>query len=322
VRWLNADAVPSPAVGKVQYRDGRAPRWGNGAVHRILREETYTGAAVAWKYRRISKDGRYEQRPRDEWVTMPEGTTPALIDPDTWRAVQGQLASNAAAAATRNAAREYLLRGLIACATCGRPMRSEPQGKGRIYRCSSREQPSGHCGGKSVPAEKVEAWVWSEIETVLGNESIIAAEVERQRKAGPDAALLADREAAARLAEKLDRQQERLVRRLAEGDGDDFPWELVEREIARTEQERKAARATLSELDARIEAQAASIVSLEDLQSYCRRVRDNLGSLDFAHRRHAVEALVERVEANGSDRASWRWVGSLPLNAGILSQTY
>jgi site-specific DNA recombinase len=322
MRRLNTEGVPAPSAGKVRFRDGREPRWGSGAVHRILREPAYTGAAVAWRYRRTNTAGGYEKRPRDEWVTMPEGTTPAIVSADSWQAVQARLASNAAAHATRNATRQYLLRGLIACATCGRPMRSEPQGQsGRIYRCSSREQPTGHCGGKSVPATKVEAWVWSEIEAILGDESIIAAEVERQRKAGLDAALLADREAAARLADKLDRQQERLVRRLADAEGDEFPWELLEREIARTEQERRSARDALAELDARIGAQEAAIVRLDDLRAYCGRVRDNLGSLDFEHRRAAVEALIERVDANGADRDSWRLVGSLPLNAGIVSRS-
>ena len=100
VRRLNDDGIPSPAAGKLRFRDGRAPRWGNGVMHRILREQAYTGAAVAWKYRRTNKTGGFEKRPPEEWIALPEGATPAIVSAAEWQAVQARLASNSAAAAT------------------------------------------------------------------------------------------------------------------------------------------------------------------------------------------------------------------------------
>ena len=319
IRRLTRDGVVPPSVGKMVFKDGRVPRWGHGAVHRILRESAYKGEAVAWRYQRAGKGGSYLRRPEAEWVRLPENTTPAIVSPELWQAVQGRLdTAVAAAAVTRNAARPYLLRGLIVCAVCGKAMRSSPEKGRRVYRCSSRETHAGACGGKRVPAEAIEAWLWSEVETILGDESIIAGEVERQRLAGPDASLAADRDAAARLLAKLDRQQERNVRRLAEA-GEDFPTDLLEREVARLEQERKAARGALAEVEARLAAQDAAIVRLDDLRAYCATVRANLSSLDFASRRDAVEALVERVAADGSDPSGWQMVGSIPAGAGITS---
>ena len=96
--------------------------------------------------------------------------------------------------------------------------------------------------------------------------------------------------------------------------------------MARVEQERKAARASLAEADARLTAQAAATVRLDDLRAYCATVRTNLTALDFASRRDAVEALVERVVANGTNRSDWQMVGSIPVaaagNASISSGRY
>jgi hypothetical protein len=71
------------------------------------------------------------------------------------------------------------------------------------------------------------------IEAILRDPATIVAEVERRRASGPDAPLTQTRDTAARLLAKLDKQRERLVRRYAEADDESFPWELVEREIAR-----------------------------------------------------------------------------------------
>ena len=320
VRHLNDEGFLAPSAGKVTYKDGRTARWGNGCVHRILREEAYKGETVAWRYQREGKRGGYKRRAEAEWIRLPEGTTPPIIASEIWAAVQERLAGNAAAQATRNAARPYLLRGLVSCAVCGKPMRSAPEHDRRVYRCSSRETPTGACGGKRVPAEPIEAWVWSEIEGVLSRPEIIAAEVERQRAGSPDPGLAADRDAVTRMLIKLERQQERNVRKLAEAD-DDFPTDILEREIARIEQERKATRTALAEADVRLAAQNAAVVRLDDLRISCERVRANLTELDFAHRRDAVVALVERVVADGSDRTTWRLEGSIPVDAGITSST-
>jgi len=318
VRRLNGDGVPPPSAGKMVYKDGRTPRWGNGAVHRILREPAYKGEGIAWRRQSTGKNGGSIVRPEAEWVKMPEGTTPAVIAPETFAAVQTRMdAASVAAAATRNTARPYLLRGLMVCGVCGRAMRSCPEKDRRVYRCASRETPAGACGGRRVPAEAVEAWLWSEIEPILENPGIIAAEVARQREAGPEPTLAADREAADRLLTKLDRQQERNVRRLAEA-GDDFPVDLLEREIARVEGERKSLRATLTDIDARVASREATVVRLDDLQAYCATVRANLKAVDFTGKREAVEALVERVIANGGDPIGWKMLGSIPCPpAGI-----
>jgi site-specific DNA recombinase len=314
-RQLSREAIPVPSSGKRVYKDGRVCRWNPSTLYRILGDPSYKGDTLLWR-RRSRGDGRsWQFRDESEWVRLPEGTTPAIVTIETWAAAQARLKVGTSAQ-TRNTVRPYLLRGVIFCSVCGCRMHASPERGRPMYRCSSRDRIGWPCGGKRVPGADVEWWAWSQLETILRDPSTIITEIERRQQNGPDATLQNSRESAARMLVKLEKQRERLVRRYAEAGDDDFPWELVEREIARVESERRAAQATVAEIDARVAEQEQAIVQLDALRSYCDRVGANLDAADFAIKRNAVEALVERIEANGRE---WTLIGSIPTNieAGI-----
>ncbi len=318
-RTLNADDVPAPSAGKRAYKDGRVCKWNPSTLYRILTEPAYKGETILWRRRSRGSGKMWAYRDESEWVLLPEGTTPPIVAGEAWDAAQARLAATTAAQ-TRNTARPYLLRGMLYCSVCGCRMHSSPEHGRLTYRCSSRDRLGAPCGGSRVPGADVEAWAWEHIEAILRDPSTIIAEVERRRLNGPDVTLLATRETASRMLAKLERQRERLVRRYAEAENDTFPWELVEREISRVESERRTAQAALAEIDARIAEQERSIVQLDEVRTYFDRVGVNLGGADFATKRNAVEALVERIEANGRE---WTLIGSIPTGAigGVLSHS-
>jgi len=322
---LNREGVPSPAAGKRTFtpEGGKSPRWGTTALHRILTNPEYKGEPFVWRYQsaRTKTGPRGVDRHPSQWLRMPEGVTPAIVEPATWEAARARRETNRGEA-TRNEARPYLLRGFAYCAVCG--VRLSPQrekGTYLVYRCGSRDMARGACGGKRVPGDKLEAWAWEQVEAVLNRPEIVAAEVERQRQEGPDRSLVADLKATELVADKLGTQLERLARKLAEAD-DGFPTDVIEREMVRIEGERKAAAARAAELRSMVGEQEAQLVRLDSLEAYCERVRVNAAALDFAGKRDAVEWLVERVVANGTDPASWRVEFAIPLNSpGVTSIT-
>ena len=113
---------------------------------------------------------------------------------------------------------------------------------------------------------------------------------------------------------KTEKQRDRLVRRFADADDDSgVPWELLEREVARLESERRSLVAALADIDARLAQQEATTIQLDAVHDYCATVAINLDTADFATKRTAVEALVERVDANGRE---WGLVG--PSQPGPL----
>jgi site-specific DNA recombinase len=284
------------------------PHWGKGQVRKMLCNPAYKGESVAWRY---TGGGRI--RSSEEWIPLPAGTTPAIVSRALWETVQDRLKVNRGAD-VRNQKRPYLLRGLIFCGICQRRMRSSPEHTLRTYRCSSRETASGPCGGQRVRAVDVEAWAWEEVSAILRDPSLIAAELNRRRAEGPDPTLLANREATQRALAKLEKQQERLVRHFREADDDTFPWDLVKREIAQTEQQKGQLRATLAELDQRLVEQQVMVEQLDALAAYCARVVQNLECFDFDGRRLALEALGVRITASGR---RWQLHVSIPIEAAV-----
>ncbi len=322
---LNKEGVPSPSAGKREFtpEGGKSPRWGTTALQRILTNPEYKGETFVWRYQSVkTKSGsRGVDRDRSEWLRMPDGVTPAIVDPAVWEAARVRRKNNRGEA-TRNEARPFLLRGFAYCAVCG--VRLSPQrekGTYAVYRCGSRDMARGACGGKRVPGEKLEAWVWEQVEAVLRNPAIVAAEVERQRQEGPDRSLVADLEATERVVERLTKQQEKLARRLADVD-DGFPTDFIEREMVRIEGERKGAISRAAQLRGMIGQQEAQLVRLDSLEEYCERVRSNLGGFNLAAKRDAVEALVERVVADGIEPKGWSIELAIPAEpAGDLALT-
>ena len=305
VRRLNETGIPAPSAGKITYADPtREPRWGQGQIRRILTEPAYNGETIEWR----NQEG-VGIRPEAEWIRLPAGTTPAIIDPVVWARAQERRRINKGAD-TRNNVRPYLLRSRIVCAVCGLPMRTSPEHSDRVYRCASREKPSGACGGKRVPAAAVETWAWEQIATYLRDPTLIAAELKRQQEEGPDQSTLADRETTQRHLAKLERQQGKLLRAFREADEAILPWELIQRELAHIEQEKSTLHTVLADIDARLAAQQAAIDQLASVTTYCQRVAQNIDDFGFDEKRLALEALDVTVVANGRQ---WRIRGSIPF---------
>lgn len=154
-RALNERNVPSPAAhdpGRNRHRIGTV--WTLRTVAEILANPRYTGRQV-WNRQRtdhhetVPGDKRTSLgttrawNPRSEWVISQRPAHPALVDEADFLAVQKV---TAIAAPKGQAARTYLLTGLLICAVCGR--RLEPHWvHGRAgYRCRhgrSSAQPRG-----------------------------------------------------------------------------------------------------------------------------------------------------------------------------------
>lgn len=310
-RRLNEEGVPPPSAGKATYSDTtRVPRWVEAQVHRLLKNPAYKGEGYTWRFR-ATKANRDLFRPREEWLPLAEGVTPAIVSPQLWQAAQDQLAANTGAE-TRNARDPYLLRGHIYCAVCGSRMYANG-GSRRVYRCSSRDKASGPCGGTPVPASAIEDRLWAELSEAIRDPARIHDQWQQARETGPDPVLTKDRERITGQLDRLARQRERLVRRLREAE-DDETADLYEREIGQIGRERKGLTETLAQIDARLAEQVETTDCLGLLVDYCTRVAENLAEFGFEEKRLALRAFVIRVEANGVKDTDWRFSGTVPLD--------
>lgn len=316
VRRLNTSGIPSPSVGKLTFADGRTPRWGSGVIYRMLAEPAYKGETKAWRWRSGGRNKTPQLRSQEEWIEMPAGTTPPIVSPGDWQAVHDRLGAQRGAH-TRNEARQYLLRGMLMCGTCGRPMRSCPERNTRVYRCSSRERGPA-CGGKRVPAEPVESWVWSEVRRVLNQPELIARETSRLLESETVERLRSERVSIERRIKKIEGQQQALMRELRESQGIDRLFELARAEINTSEAERQQHLTSLAGIVDQIEGVSEMADQLDRMKESCAQVSERLEEFGFDEKRKTLEALG--IEVTGDGR-SWSLKGGIPLDgdAGISS---
>lgn len=180
---LNSLGIPlsytraSRSVTRGKRTTQTAGIWRAGRVRNMLVSTTYKG---------IHTYGKRSDRERE----VIERPVPALVTEETWDQAQRTLKRNAWVS-PRNSKRDYLLRGLIRCGTCGlsysgsswTTKAGEVQ---RYYTCNGRAQHRGIHGaqGEKCPAQAVsgrlEAEIWEDIVTFAIDAADVIAELRQE----------------------------------------------------------------------------------------------------------------------------------------------
>lgn len=111
--------------------------WNKNTIWRILRNEMYTGVMVQGKMRKVSYKSKAQVPvPKDQWFRV-EGTHEAIIDRETFDAVQRGLDLRSRTDGTGEA---HVFSGLLKCMDCGcimsKASNRRPNGKRDVYlRC-------------------------------------------------------------------------------------------------------------------------------------------------------------------------------------------
>jgi site-specific DNA recombinase len=302
--WASQGVPIREIAARLSTEGIRSPRdketWGRSTIARILREEAYRGRTLAWRWSRGGK-----LRPEDEWMELPEGTTPRIVSDGTWHRVQAQLRRNRELAA-RNLQHDglYLLRSYVFCGHCGFPLWGEVRTRGERqtaeYRCRGR---AGHAGSSckqgsglpSISAAALDRAVWREIERVVACPALLDREV-KKRDARRGARSVPRSSGLEKELDAVVRGRERLVRALGSGEGDDAFAERLARELRATHDREVALRGKLRVAEAgdRVRAKRSAEASggMIDLATLKKR----LSGLDFDGKRLALEAVAARVQ--------------------------
>lgn len=299
-----ADGVPIREIARRLTAQGiRSPRgntrWSKSTISRILRNEAYVGLTYAWKWKREGKTVR--ERPREEWIRLPVGVTPPIIDESTWKETQVRLQRNKELARRRTKHTEdYLLRGYVFCGHCGKRMWAERRKRGQgwelAYRCRGKSgHPDSTCErGTGLPyinARELDSYVWSHIESILTDPQVIAQELTRLEDEANLERELKDLDS---LIRKVKREKGNLLAAIGDTDDPEVRGLILEelRKKAAFLRDLERERATLlAQRKGRKEAKE----QLKSVLEWCNIVAQRLGSLSFEERRLALEALQVRV---------------------------
>jgi len=157
---LNAMGIPPSYVkdGR-QFTKGKRKQntsgiWFPGRIRNMIVNETYKG---------IHHYGKRSNKPNRELI---ERKVPAIVSEDVWDLAQAVLHNNQLEA-TRNAKRQYLLRGLIKCGICSLTYSGTCYKPDTLYyvcngKISYRGPLRGKCKSKNIPAKWIEDMVWAD----------------------------------------------------------------------------------------------------------------------------------------------------------------
>ena len=133
---LNQQGIPNPTRYKAERGwtcnhpiKNDFGLWNKVTVGRILTNEMYTGVMIQGRRRKVSYKSKVViDTPKSEWYRV-EGTHEAIIDRETFQAVQRGLKLRTRTDGTGEA---HLLSGLVKCADCGSTMSKCSNGKQRL----------------------------------------------------------------------------------------------------------------------------------------------------------------------------------------------
>lgn len=317
IKQLNDENIPSPATGKRKLTSAKYTNvarhgkslWNKGAITRILNEPAYSGHTIAWRYKgeRGFENGKryYRIKTRDasEWIEMPDGTTPAIVSPDQFKAVRAKLDGNKGEA-TRNKTRPELLRGLVFCG-CGMRMRPETEVRRlkayerKIFRCPSRN--TIKCGGKSINAVNCERAVWAKVCEIINNPHIVTAEMERRKADTKDDRRKIENELATRkgLLAGIETEITNLVSRAATVD--ESLWEAFNGQLKLKTGEKQRMLDAIGDIEKRLASFDADVNATKALAEFSNRVSQNLAEFGFDEKRLTLESLNVKIQGNGKE---------------------
>lgn len=301
-RRLNAEGIPCPGAKKKQWKDSRDPKWAKSTILMILKNPSYAGLTYAFRYgkKRVNGKEAHYERPRSEWVILPDSMTPPIITVEQFNSMQRELKARIRSAdGTRNMNRPVLLRGFIFCARCGRRRMLDQN----AYRCPARYSMESGCGSANTPRKAIEDRVWSEVSKILAEPSLIQTLIDQANSDKSDDGTATAQRAAAIENQIADnrRKQQRLLSRFA--DAEDHLSEIIETQIRALAENTKKLSADLEELKNRIEFDSANSGRIAELIQLMDGFPSD-GSETMAERRALFEAFGLRVETDG--RVNWR----------------
>lgn len=310
-RGLTEDGIPTPTGLDV---------WKQRAVAFILHHPAYQGEAFAYVTRnekvRGSKNYKTTVRPAEEWVRLPEGTIPALVEPATWRLVQERLERNRSDHEGKaKRPEESLLRGgFVVCGHCGDRLYIQQVRGVPMYRCERAARLPGSCNFHTIKTEELDRDAWRGVERILAYPHRLESAARRSMESGEDNT---------RLLAEIDRELTMLARKRSNL--------LAGLALLDEEEDRRRVRDQLETLSTRrreLEGRKAGLqTTADERQRVVNQMKDLIGRMgdelarisELTHDEKRAKlselGVVVRLFRRGSEGP--RWTLSLAGSAGV-----
>jgi site-specific DNA recombinase len=278
---LTEDGIPTPS-GK--------QRWSHPSVRDVLTERRYTGDAYGYGWIVDKSNGGNKRRwDQDKAIKLPDGTIPALIDLETFEAVQARLTKNKAEA-SRNSKepKAALLRaGYARCGYCGRSMIVKRYPQGLYYRCDGGNQRHDPCPHPSISVRKTDAEVWEHLKARILDPAIFEQEILalQNEETAPDELDGIDRAIA-----KAEREKQNLVTAIANVSNTQAMDALTDR-INQLGERIEALQRERDEIERQGENHARLLAQMNSLRDWCQHLAERVEQMTYEQKRLAIEGF-------------------------------
>ena len=258
----------------------------------MLRNPAYVGN---WEWGKRSKKRR-------QGDTIP-GYCPAIVSKEVFKKA-GEILKQNQLFSARNSHREYLLRGLIKCAICGKtycgsycllgPRKSKEVA---YYRCDGKTQwkklGKPRCPAPNLKGDEIEAVVWEDIKNFCKSPNVVLEQLRSQRKPIDESISDTLDQVSAQIAE-LKRQEINLIKISSTSlEANPEVLDVLLAENHRSRDELIAYKAALEGQKLRAETLEDDLV---DVASRLVKLGDRIDQASFDERRRAVEELVREIQ--------------------------
>jgi DNA invertase Pin-like site-specific DNA recombinase len=278
--------------------------WHAMTLRRILANENYIGIGYAnTRDCREKRGGNW--RPREEWIPLPEGTFPKVVDEALFARMQERLQRNKTECApgNRNPELGLLRRGIGVCGYCGRSLNIAINHGRPYYRCAPENRDRYGCGLFSMSVTRLDEEVWIFVRNLFQRPGALEAKLFGDPAPDPTGVTLPlARTEVARLLKERDR----VHRRLRQTD-DDVLATSYENELKSVLAEVRAAEVRCHALEAEHEAWRIAHEQRASVLNEAAQLRDELDGLDYHGRRNILLRIRAKIELFSEKDADPRW---------------
>jgi site-specific DNA recombinase len=303
-RRLNALSVPTACQSQDETKHRRHCKdvrglWTNSRVARLIRNPTYCG------------ERQFGASNKGRRGSVAQKITP-LVDAELWQRAQARLEENLLMC-RRNAKHDYLLRGVVICAHCGRRCYGKTMnlGKGHpisYYVCNRKtlkyqgyEPNLPACPLPHVRAEELEADLWEKLHPYIQNPGQTIARIqERLQDAERDGHSLQESIDALRSA--LERKHAARRRAVSMATDGVITREELSDQMARLESEATDITDQIAGLSEQLSCEQGRERLLSQAEAWLQKWEADLsGTITREKKREAIEGFVERIELHATE---------------------
>jgi site-specific DNA recombinase len=329
--WIGVECVSIKEVIRRLYDLGIPPKkqkrdtWTNGPIHRMLKNETYTGkhyyyksesvitrnptAKTQKKYQnRHTLKGSRKTRPREEWI---EVEVDRIISDELFQKAKAQIKSNGKLS-QRFKKNPYLFGGLISC-PCGATRTGEGQKGHFYYRCTDRllkfPKPRS-CFEAGVNVQVLDTVGWAKLCELMTDPALLQQQLDRYAEEKKLFASQSPKKDELRMQLKaIEQEERRYVKAWGLGTMSEAVYTDQMNSVARRRKE-------LTDLMNKPEANKLAQLREIDLETSVEPFKQYLSNLGYEDKLFTVRKIVDKIIAT---KEIVRICGKIPAYATSLT---